>query len=109
MDQLNYIVVDIWNQKGHNKRCVDSPKNVLRLWRHFPRVNTEIAEQTFPWFRGCARLFNGMKKSRHHFAVLLFARKHNTLLDTGLDSHLNAFAAKCNVKAKKTKTCIRKK
>ena len=91
LSQIKHIAVDKWHQHNHNNRCKNSPKNVPSLKRRFARVNTSIAEQTFSWFRGYARLFNSMRKARHHFVVLLFARKHNALVDSKSTSHLNAF------------------
>ena len=91
LSQLKHIAVDKWHQKSHNRRCKNSPKNVPALKRRFARVNTSIAEQTFSWFRGYTRLFNSMRAHRHHFAVLLFSRKHNALMDDGNFDHLNAF------------------
>ena len=54
-------------------------------------MNTSIAEQTFAWFRGYARMLNSMRAARHHCVVLLFSRKHNTLMDSGATNQLSAF------------------
>ena len=97
MSQLKHIAVKKWHQHGHNNKCKNSPNNVPALKRRFSRVNSSIAEHTFSWFRGYARLFNSMRAVRHHFVVLLFARKHNALMDRNSTSHRSA----CVTRAKR--------
>ena len=43
-------------------------------------------------------MFNSMRAVRHHFVVLLFARKRNALMDRNSTSHLSAFVTRAKRK-----------
>ena len=70
------------------KACAYSPYNVTRLMRRLRGVNSSIAEQTFSWFRGYARVFQDMRPARQHLFVLFYCTQHNDLLDQGNRDHL---------------------
>ena len=87
--------------KTHVASCPNSPLTILRLKRRLKGVNTQVCEQTFSWFRGYTRSFNGLRPLRHHFAVLYFAKKHNELVDKNDTAHLNEFSPSNQARKKK--------
>ena len=50
--------------------------------------NCSICEQTFSWFRQYRATLNELERRRHHFAVLLFAVRHNA----GRKGYLNRYS-----------------
>ena len=77
----------------HKSTCGHTHLNCSRIARRLRGVNTQIAEQTFSWFRIHARVLNEKRAHRHHFLVLQYCKKHNLMMDSGDTSHLNAFSA----------------
>ena len=95
--QIKYWCVDRFHAKGHSSSCPCSPLNHSRLDRRLRDVNSSIAEQTFSWFRGYAASFNSKSPDTHIFYVLLYVKKHNTLIRKDYMQHLNAFSARAKV------------
>lgn len=102
-DQLKYYSVDKFHARGHVATCPCNPLKVLRLKRRVNKINTAAAEQLFSWFRGYARTFNEMRRSRHRFIVMYFCRKHNELVDARDTDHLKKHRLIAPKKQKKGK------
>jgi hypothetical protein len=89
LSQIKHYIIDLLHSYKHSKTCMCSPRNVAKYKKRVKHVNTSIAEQTFSWFRGYARVFNELREARHRFVVRYFAKKHNELVSTGETTHLN--------------------
>ena len=86
---IRHFAVDKLHGKKHGVRCACNPEHVPSLKRRFRGVNTNIAEQTFSWFRRYAHSFNPMSKLRHKFMVLNYLGKHNQFVRAGEASYLS--------------------
>ncbi|CAK0871899.1 unnamed protein product, partial [Prorocentrum cordatum] len=74
---IKYWAVDMMHAKGHARSCPCNRYHIKRLSRRLKGINTQVAEQSFSWFRGYARPLNEMAPLRHKLCVLLFAKLHN--------------------------------
>eukprot|EP00438_Fugacium_kawagutii_P027957 Skav210836 [mRNA] locus=scaffold543:17052:17576:- [translate_table: standard] len=109
LEQLKYYAVDRFHAHRHKHNCPCDPKKP-RLKKRLGKLNTSVAEQTFSWFRGYAKVLNEMRELRHRFAVLFFVCKHNELIAQGKTDHLNQHMADKNAKRKaKPYACTKKK
>lgn len=91
---VKYWIVDKFHAKGHVNSCPCSPLHVHCLKLRVKHVNASISEQVFSWFRGYSHTFNSMARKAQRFYVHLFAKKHNSMIRSGLPNYLNKFAAK---------------
>ena len=73
--------IDWMHAKGHTSSCPCNPYKIKRLARCLKGINTQVAEQSFSWFRGYARPLNEMAPLRHKLCVLYFAKLHNKYVD----------------------------
>ena len=78
---IKYWCVDWMHAKGHSSSCPCNPYRIKRLSRRLKGVNTQVAEQSFAWFKGYARPLNEMTPLRHKFLVLYFAKLHNNYIE----------------------------
>ena len=91
--RVKHYAGDKMHGRQHAARCPCNPHHVQQLAKRLERVNTEIAEQTFSWFRGYARTINEMRPRRAMFLVTYYAWLRNKLLASGSKRHLNAYGA----------------
>lgn len=94
---IKYWAVDKFHAHGHTATCPCNPLVHKRLARRLSRTNTSVAEQTFAWFRGYASSLNTMARDAHLFYVLQYVQRHNDLMRSSQDSHLNPFSTKRRV------------
>lgn len=90
---VKYWIVDKFHAKGHVNSCPCSPHHIHCLKLRVKHVNASISEQVFSWFRGYSHTFNSMARKAQRFYVHLFAKKHNSMIRSGLPNYLNKFAA----------------
>lgn len=102
LSQIKYYIVDKFHALHHVSTCPCNPHKIVRLKRRLSGVNSSACEQLFSWFRGYARVFNEMRRLRHCFLVMYFARRHNTLVDNGDLGHLQKHGARVAKKRRST-------
>lgn len=79
--QVKHYCVDAFHAKRHKRTCRCNPEYVTRLKRRIQGVNTQVAEQTFAWFRGYARPLNDLGPLRNRFMMLYYAKQYNKAKD----------------------------
>lgn len=89
--QIKYWAVDRFHGTKHGKFSRHSPQNDRNIDKRLKDINTSVTEMIFSWFRGYARVFNGLKKNRHNFLVLYYSKLHKEMVDSGQTSHLNEY------------------
>ena len=92
--KIKFYIVDKFHGVNHSARCVANPYVHGKLMKRIHGINTVVAEQIFSWFRNYARTFNELRRNRHHFLVVLYARYHNDLVDRNSTDHLNRYSGR---------------
>ena len=105
LEQIKFFSLDRFHSSGHTSKCPCNPRSKTRLKNRIKGLNTSIAEQTFSWFRGYSKVLNDMRPLRHRFAVLLFCKWQNDLVENGNAQYLNQYKVHHKKKARKSYAC----
>ncbi|CAK9084333.1 Uncharacterized protein SCF082_LOCUS40067 [Durusdinium trenchii] len=73
------------------------------------RVNTNLAEQVFAWFKNYAPVINEMRENRHRFLLLWLAKRHNDALLHGSASYLRSIPNSKSKTTSKSYNCSKNK
>ena len=87
--KIKHFAVDKMHARGHSRECLCNPTHIPELKRRVRKLNTQICEQTFSWFRRFAFTFNVMSPLRHRFITLRYLAKHNECISHGDCAYLS--------------------
>ena len=92
MDEFKNIKswsIDKFHAQKHKAGCKCNPLRVRKLTVRLAKMNTNVCEQTFAWFRRYNTTVNHMQPLRRRFMVLNYLARHNKCVLDGNTSYLS--------------------